>query len=156
MFNRLTKPLVTTSVRNAEPLCNPNTAWKLDPSPQLFDNKLISGIRIFMRVGYFLSRCFSLRLFPEPTLSPPLFFFRQQQAQWSLLPLLSTFCLTTGAAQWSTVPSLVLRPWWDTGQWLVLNSILLNRLFEGGKFRTDRLQTSHKIIFLSITCLGAF
>ena len=37
-------------------------------------------------MGYFLSRGCSPCLFPEPALSPPLFFFRQPWAQRSLLP----------------------------------------------------------------------
>ena len=56
--------------------------------PATLTTNAFLGLGVLMRVGYFLSRSFSPHLFPEPALSPPLFFFRQPRAQWSLLPLM--------------------------------------------------------------------
>ena len=84
MFNRRTKPLGTTPVKFLTALSTiPNrfatrTLPKnlILPRDSLTTNAFL-GLRVFMKVGYFLSRGCSPCLFPEPALSPPLFFFRQ-------------------------------------------------------------------------------
>ena len=88
MFNRLTKPFVTAPVKFLAALSTiPNrfTTGTLLKNLILPCNSLTTnaslGLRVLMGVGYFLFRGCSPRLFPEPALSPLLFFFRQPRAQ---------------------------------------------------------------------------